>query len=455
MTTERPLICILGATFNTENRGVSVLAAGALRCVLNRFPEARIIQLDYAQERYEFQFLYKHRSITVHFENIRFSKKFYLPNNIGLLILLTTAGMLVPFTSVRRQLLSYNRSLRTLFETDLVLSLAGGDSFSDIYGLRRLLYTSLPQILTILAGKRLVLLPQTIGPFRHRISKVIARYILTNAEVIYSRDQTGEKATRRLLGIGNNDTRVRFCYDLGFDVDPVHSPALTVSGLQKTLGSLVVGFNVSGLLMRGGYSHNNMFGLKADYDKLVFRLIQFLIEDKAATVLLIPHVFGSSTESDLTACEHVFTTLRSNYEGKLGLVRDEGDYGQLKHLIGQCDFFIGARMHACIAAVSQSVPAVSIAYSDKFIGVMETIGVRDLVVDPRTMDEDDIVTVVDYILTGRADVRCTLEQRMPRVKQTIQRALADVDIPRFDGSGKFAHPTDTRGRTASAPKTHA
>ena len=103
MTTERPLICILGATFNTENRGVSVLAAGALRCVLNRFPEARIIQLDYAQERYEFQFLYNighNGSLPQIFASPK--EKAHLPNNIGLLILLTTAGMLVPFTSVRR-----------------------------------------------------------------------------------------------------------------------------------------------------------------------------------------------------------------------------------------------------------------------------------------------------------------------------------------------------------------
>ena len=46
----------------------------------------------------------------------------------------------------------------------------------------------------------------------------------------------------------------------------------------------------------------------------------------------------------------------------------------MKYLIGQCDFFVGSRMHSCIAAVSQCVPAVSIAYSDKFIGVMATLG---------------------------------------------------------------------------------
>jgi len=34
---------------------------------------------------------------------------------------------------------------------------------------------------------------------------------------------------------------------------------------------------------------------------------------------------------------------------------------ETKFLIGHCDFFVGARMHACIAAVSQYVPAVTLA----------------------------------------------------------------------------------------------
>ena len=46
-------------------------------------------------------------------------------------------------------------------------------------------------------------------------------------------------------------------------------------------------------------------------------------------------------------------------------------------------------MHACIAALSQTVPAVAIAYSRKFLGVMETIGVEDIVVDPQCMTADE------------------------------------------------------------------
>ena len=104
-------------------------------------------------------------------------------------------------------------------------------------------------------------------------------------------------------------------------------------------------------------------------------------------------------------CERLFAELKGKYPGRLGVVQGRYNQSEIKYIIGQCDFFIGTRMHACIAAVSQGVPAVPIAYSDKFIGVMETIGVGALVADPRAMDEDTIISTIDRAFENRADLR--------------------------------------------------
>jgi colanic acid/amylovoran biosynthesis protein len=444
-------VCILGAAFNTDNMGVSVLAAGALRCVLNMFPHAQIIQMDYGRKGYGFEFGYDGRRVPVRCVNIRFSKQLYLDNHIVLLVLLALLWKLLPLPIVRKRL-CFNSWLKEMFDTDLVVSLAAGDSFSDTYGFLRLLYISLPQILAVLVGKRLILLPQTIGPFHHRVSKALARYILTRADVIYSRDHSGQTSTERFLGLTKGDRKVRFCYDLGFDVDTPNTSAATIVGLaaERHRHSPLIGVNVSGLLMMGGYSRNNMFGLTADYSKLVFRLIDYFVATQCATVVLIPHVMGDSGESDVCACEAVFERMQSRYAGTVGIVRNATDYGDVKALIGQCDFFIGARMHACIGALSQHVPAVSMAYSDKFMGVMETLELPDLVVDPRTMNEDEIVQSVDRVFTRRLELRCALEQRMPLVKQTIRRLLIDLDVPDDDEVG-----TSDTSRIMEAPCAHA
>ncbi len=429
MNDHSPRVCILGATFNTPNMGVSMLAAGAIRCVLHRFPNAKIALLDYAKEDSHFDFSFDGKPTPIQLINLRFSKKVYLANNIALLLLFTLASRLLP-AGLRMRLLSRNRYMKEILASGLVFALSGGDSFSDIYGLGRFIYVSLPQLLVLLAGKRLICLPQTIGPFRSPVVRSVAKYILSRCEVIYSRDQTSLAATRRLLNRSESDDRLRFCYDLAFDVDPVKPQRMEIEGLPKWTSNTppLVGFNVSGLLLAGGYTQKNMFQFQVNYETLVTRMIEFLVEEKSATVLLIPHVFGPAgdLESDPGACDAIFQKLRPKYEGRIGIARGSYRYDEIKYLIGMSDFFVGARMHACIGAVSQHIPTVPIAYSDKFAGIMQAIGSGDFVVDPRRMTLEEMIATLGRAYDQRPSLQSQLERRMPVVKGAIRVALKDL-----------------------------
>jgi polysaccharide pyruvyl transferase WcaK-like protein len=58
-------------------------------------------------------------------------------------------------------------------------------------------------------------------------------------------------------------------------------------------------------------------------------------------------------------------------------------------------------MHACIAALSQCVPALGLAYSNKFSGVFETIGVGSLVIDLRAHPSGSIIETVARVFDRR------------------------------------------------------
>ena len=419
----QPRICVLGATFNTGNVGVTALAAGTIACILHRYPQAEIFLLDYGRESLPQPVEFRDTSIAIQLVNMRFSKKFYLPNNIALLILLALVLRLLPWKGIRKKLIGANFCLRRIHEANFAASIAGGDSFSDIYGLGRLLYVALPQILVLLSGKKLILLPQTVGPFRGSIAKAVARYILARAQQIYSRDFAGQHAVRKLLGRKYSSDKVGFCYDLAFAVAPRVPGNHDFVGMRVRAAnaSPLVGLNVSGLLVAGGYTRNNMFALRVDYETLIHSLIKFFVESKQARVLLVPHVFGAEedVESDLVASERISEIFKLKYGGSIGLVRGFDDPSELKYIIGCCDFFIGSRMHACIAAVSQCVPAVSIAYSDKFIGVMETLGIASLVTDARIMSHQEILASIERAYADRDFLRRQLEDKIPEVRQTV------------------------------------
>jgi polysaccharide pyruvyl transferase WcaK-like protein len=411
-------IALLGATFETSNLGVSALTAGAVTCLRHAFPAAEVSLLDYGKEGRNYSLRVEDHDVEVRLVNLRFSKKFWLPNNVAWLILPALVLRLLPFGFVRRSLVKRNAWLRHMEDTELFAAISGGDSFSDIYGLERLLYVALPQILVILLDKRLVLLPQTLGPYKGRFARSLARYILRRAELVYSRDHAGVETAGELLGAKAAAGKVRFCNDVAFVMEP-HSPAKTdIAGLAGGTGPLV-GMNISGLLAMGGYTGKNMFGLGVDYNGLVQRLIDFFIQVKGARVLLVPHVFGSHAESDVMACEKTYDSLRGKYPGQLGRLRGTYDQHEIKHIIGGCDFFVGSRMHACIAAISQAVPAVAIAYSAKFRGVMETVGAAEMVADPRVMREEEILRIVDRTFERRAAIRRELQSTIPAVQATV------------------------------------
>lgn len=416
-------VMILGASLDATNMGVGALAAGAVKCVLAQYPEARVFVLEYAKKRSVHTVRVGGRDVSIPLINIRFSKKFYLFNNIVFLLLLALALKLTPFRKLRNWVVARNSCLLEIQQASLVAAVSGGDSFSDIYGLERLLYVSLPQILVLLLGKKLILLPQTIGPFGKRFSRVIARYIIRHAERVYSRDHRGVRDVEALVGRSGGWGKIAFCYDLGFALEPVPPAALDLVGLSPTekRAEPLVGFNISGLLYIGGYTRDNMFGLRINYRKFVYDLIEFLIMEKGTSVLLVPHVFGmdAESESDQFVSERIFEELKDRYRGHLGLVRGTYNQSEIKYVISRCDFFIGSRMHACIAAVSQCIPASCVAYSDKFVAVMETLKIDSIVADARRLSEEEILKVVARAYDHSDAIRLQLQERIAKVKASV------------------------------------
>jgi polysaccharide pyruvyl transferase WcaK-like protein len=425
-----PKICLLGASFGTSNMGVSALTAGTLKAFFERYPDGELFLLDYGKKGLTYKFQTNNSIVPVQLVNIRFSKKFYLKNNIAYLLMLAMLIRCIPFKQIRKKMISKNYCMSRVAGADIIVSMAGGDSFSDIYGIERFLYVSLPQMLALILRKKLVLLPQTIGPFKSATAKAIAKLIMRRAMVVYSRDHAGIGETKNLIGPNCADGKVRFCYDVGFIVDPVRPRGMDLDGLSETAigSSPVVGFNVSGLLFMGGYRQNNMFRLKIDYRQLAYDVIEHLIRQKNAMVLLVPHVFGTKehVESDSAVCELIYAELKPKYQNKLHMVRGSYDQGEIKYIIGLCDLFIGSRMHACIAALSQNIPAVAIAYSKKFIGVLKTINAEFGVADPRELEVGDILAVIDRVYDQRVSIQRQLEQSIPGVKKAVLQLFPEI-----------------------------
>lgn len=416
-----PKVCLLGSSFGTDNFGVNVLALGTIRALLSAWPEACISIMDYAREPRTYRLLMDSRELEVPLVNMRFSKKPWQPNHIVFLLVLAGLARLAPTRGIRTKLIQSNSSLGQLDQMDLITAISGGDSFSDIYGMMRFIYVALPQILAILLGKKLVLLPQTLGPFRGRTTRSVTRFILRGADRIYTRDKLGFKTVEVLFGNDHVLKKVFFHHDVGFAVEPVKPddpPLLAKIDGWKLRGPLL-GLNVSGLLYMGGYTRNNMFGLATDYRQLTQATLKWFQDLNEGTLLLVPHVLGAeNAESDVSVCKMLYQEWRPVLGDRLQILDQDLSEREVKFVIGKCDFFSGARMHACIAALSQLVPTVPIAYSAKFVGVMQTVGADKQVADPRTMAQQEILGLISTSYVSRNVIQRALQGTIPGVVES-------------------------------------
>lgn len=238
--------------------------------------------------------------------------------------------------------------MRWLADFDLVWDTRSGDSFADIYGLPRHTTMSLLHEFAAQAGTPVVLAPQTIGPFGTTRARLLARRSLQRSRLAFARDPISAATA-----IG-----------LGYPVDAVASDL--VFGLEQPErgDERDVVLNVSGLLWQSD-AHVGASG----YRSTVRTIIEGLLAD-GRSVTLLPHVLNADgTDDDVPVARE----LSAAYDDRLEL-RIPTDLDDARSIIAAARLVIGARMHACLNALSTGTPAVAMAYSRKFAPLMASIG---------------------------------------------------------------------------------
>ena len=425
-------ICLLGASFDTGNLGVSALAESSIKCILNRWPSAELTLLDSGRVVAEHRQRIGDKDICIRELPIRFCMNVFRGNHFLVLCLYALLFKVIRWEGFKRFCARRNAILNCIIQMDMVADITGGDSFSDIYGIRRFTLGFLRKWIVLLFNKDLVMLPQTYGPFKRRLSRVMAKHILNRASTIYSRDQAGIEYVNKLLSKGTRNGKVRFAPDVGFVLDSREPQNAEVSSLRKLRAedAIVVGLNISGLLYNGGHTRNERFGLKTDYRQLVYAVARLLLENDKVKLLLVPHVLppAPATVNDTVACLEVYKRLGREYPGRIFLVKGEYDQGEIKYVIGLCDFFVGSRMHSCIAALSQCISTVGVAYSNKFRRVFETIGMERFVADMRHNTQEETLSVISNSYEERKNTAEYLKHVIPDVQRQVSNLFKDILI---------------------------
>ena len=180
----------------------------------------------------------------------------------------------------------------------------------------------------------------------------------------------------------------------------------------------IVGINVSPLIERyrgeGGETALDAFTA----------LTEHLLQHTDLRIRFVPHVVWANSDDrkPLRALQERFAA-----SGRTELVAD-APAPVLKREIAGCQFFVGARTHATIAAYSSLVPTLVVGYSVKSRGIARDLFGEDrgLVLPVHELTGAGLIAAFEDLRAREKELRGVLSQKIPGYRERARENAAEI-----------------------------
>jgi len=306
------------------------------------------------------------------------------------------------------------KTIRTLEDCRSIIML-GGDTLSEYYGLIGLLQGLLDIRSLCMAGKKVYLLGQTLGPF-YSWRVPLARTILKRVDAIYLRDPKSFRYAKNRLKLGN----ITLSADLAFLDLPHQNESFDIERFGVKNKKYFT-FVISGL-----WSHYcNDYKIYVEGLTEIARYLLKICKERNMHLVLMPHVWA---EEDLKLLRDIVSEI--NDISIISINNLLLPY-QARKILGSSYFVLSQRMHGAISALQMGVPTVALSYGIKYSGVIgEYLGFPELVVE---INKDNFMEdikkacgTIDYALDNLPKLVYKIKKSIDRAKRDAIKQLEDV-----------------------------
>jgi len=291
-------------------------------------------------------------------------------------------------------------------------------------------------LLANLPGKPIVILPASMGPFAKGLRSWLARWALKRVKFIAAREET---TYGHLVAAGIDKSRLFLIPDMAFAC-PVADPEKMRAILDKEgisrLKRPLIGISVDQQL--SFYSSEHL-GSKDGYNALMAAVADYLVTRLDASVVLVPYYLWPPDVSsrrgkilrvgggfdDITAVREVYKGVHHK-DRVVAIETYYWDVAELNGIIGQCDLFIGAKLHTSIAAISPAVPTIAIDFRYKTPAVMKMVGLETYYCDLRTVTFPELTGKIENLWADRDKVREMLRSRVEEFRASIYSLVESI-----------------------------
>ncbi|MEE0945222.1 MAG: Coenzyme F420 hydrogenase/dehydrogenase, beta subunit C-terminal domain [Acutalibacteraceae bacterium] len=239
------------------------------------------------------------------------------------------------------------------------------------------------------------------------------RYIVVREHLTYN----------NLIDAGIDKKRILKCCDPAFNLEKK-----TVDLPEGFIKDNTLGLNVSSMVIKNTDMSDQGFAN-------VINLIEHVLNKTDMGICLIPHVYDWKKQSvDVELNNIIYNMFKDT--GRVSCVTKDYTCEQLKYIISNCRFFIGARTHATIAAYSTGVPTLVIGYSVKSKGIATDIFGTDtgyvVPFDELKKPSQLVDTFLGHIVANESQIKKRYAEFLPSYIKTVysvtKKLLEEFDL---------------------------
>lgn len=297
--------------------------------------------------------------------------------------------------------------LFSMLSSDVVVICGGGYMYSAKRKFNLALVHSLISVrLAALAGKSILMMPQSIGPLTKHFDERLIRFGLSSVDPIVVRDDESFATAQRLFGASRLITMCPDVAFFGWENDKRRSATVEPLMDRPRVGIVVMDWT---------------WARVADASRLDLYIerIAYIARELAATCDV--YLMGHSTipehhQDDLVVARRTMQVADSPHV----YVEQPNDSADgIRAFMLTLDAVISTRLHGCIIALECGVSAVALSYQPKATGTFTLLGLTEFCLDVDEFDPDMVLFLVRSVLRDGSDAR----RRVTLAVDTAKRAI--------------------------------
>jgi colanic acid/amylovoran biosynthesis protein len=252
--------------------------------------------------------------------------------------------------------------------------------------------------------KSVIVFPNSIGPFRTKIGRFLAKTALKNVDLLMLRESYSYSFFRNLK---------------------IEVPTIVTSDIALLLECCQTKPNNT--------LPNPAIGVCPYFPDVVFpgdrrlqyilahsKVLDYLIEKYGLNVIFLPHEIASLKHDDLALSNAILQNMIHKDKAMIVNVKQLDEF---RNYLEQLDLLVSSRMHPTVLACSVKVPTVSIFYDHKQTGFFKDLGLSAYLININQLCSENLLCKVELSWKNREKIKEQLALRVPALQEKTRKEI--------------------------------